>query len=308
MYLMKCVRRVLLFAVAITSSAAPAMAAPVQPTTISGLQLWLKADAGVYTTFSDDANFGNDTAATTTQTVAGWQDLSGNSRHALQTTSGQQPTLQTNGAGNSVIRFDGSNDWLQRSGIVLPTNDAAFTMLAVFAKADTGSVGGLFGQFNNSAVTSRAFAANGNSLAYDEYPGVGGPFLQTSGGISAGQIYIGNAQLNGANRSVSLLTDASNVSASGASETYTGGAPLLWAVGARYNDSNPANNTWHFNGDIAEIIIYDSALSVANLQNVNDYLLEKYFDVQFVPEPSSVALLLTGIAVLFGRGRRKYGN
>ncbi len=58
------------------------------PTT--GNVLWLKADANVY----------NDVAAsslsTNGQTVAQWNDQSGNAAHAISTTAGYRPTFVTN--------------------------------------------------------------------------------------------------------------------------------------------------------------------------------------------------------------------
>ncbi len=61
------------------------------PTSISSLACWFKADAGTY----------KDSALTTTATadgdpVGGWVDQSGNAYNALQSTSGNRPTLKLN--------------------------------------------------------------------------------------------------------------------------------------------------------------------------------------------------------------------
>src|SRR5580692_2641587 len=69
----------------INNSGAPSS---VLPPAVSGLQLWLKADAGVYS----DAGT---TLATNGQTVQQWNDQSGNGRHATQATSGNRPTYNT---------------------------------------------------------------------------------------------------------------------------------------------------------------------------------------------------------------------
>ncbi len=80
------------------------------PTDIPGgaLQLWLRADVGVY-----------QDAARTTPAVAdgdpvgGWADQSGQGNHASQATAGNKPLLKLNIVnGRSVLRFDGVDDYL----------------------------------------------------------------------------------------------------------------------------------------------------------------------------------------------------
>lgn len=76
----------------------------VLPNNIGGLQLWLKADAGVFS----DAGV---TPATNGATVQQWNDQSGNGNNATQATAANRPTYQTGLPGfNSLpaITFNGA--------------------------------------------------------------------------------------------------------------------------------------------------------------------------------------------------------
>ena len=67
------------------------------PKTVSGLQLWLRADAGVV---GQSGDF--------------WADQSGNANHAFQAAGGAIPRLVPNAVnGLPVMRFDGNSDYLQ---------------------------------------------------------------------------------------------------------------------------------------------------------------------------------------------------
>jgi hypothetical protein len=72
---------------------------------LNGLSLWLRADSGSVLNGS---------------ALSQWTDLSGNERHATQSSGSSQPTL-VNGAVNGlpVVRFDGVGDFLN---LPLPVN------------------------------------------------------------------------------------------------------------------------------------------------------------------------------------------
>lgn len=96
------------------------------PTDLSGLQLWLKSDTGLW----QDAA-GTVAATSTGHAIARWDDQSGNGRHATQTTSGNRPTLSTsvqyNGI-NSVEFTAATGHWLN-----LPNFMSGYTAGEVFA-------------------------------------------------------------------------------------------------------------------------------------------------------------------------------
>jgi hypothetical protein len=76
----------------------------------TNLALWLRADSGPFTDAA--CNSGNEAGANG-DLVQCWQDMSGNNANSLQTSSTNRPNYQTGGLnGNPIVRFDGSNDFL----------------------------------------------------------------------------------------------------------------------------------------------------------------------------------------------------
>ena len=84
-----------------------------------------------------------DAADTTTVTLASnavseWKDKSGNNRHLTQTTAGSRPGYVSGEQnGLSVVRFDGTDDYLNGSGI---TNIGSFAIFAVTNRHTVDSV------------------------------------------------------------------------------------------------------------------------------------------------------------------------
>ncbi len=71
-------------------------------------------------------------------------------------------------------------------------------------------------------------------------------------------------------------------------------------IGARavYGNAN------FLTGDIAEILIYDTALSSTDRQAVEQYLSDKWFTP--VPEPSSIVFLLTALSFVASTFLRRF--
>ena len=87
----------------------------VPPIPTAGLQLWLKADAGV-----DTLN----------GTVSRWHDQSGNGNDAVQASASRQPLMLANALnGKPVLRFDGSNDKLGFTGTTHMTQFSLFVVI-----------------------------------------------------------------------------------------------------------------------------------------------------------------------------------
>jgi hypothetical protein len=222
------------------------------PSTITGLKLWLKADS---------------LALTDGASVNTWTDSSGLNNDFTSVVSA--PTFKTNIVnGKPVIRFNGTNQGLANTTAgIIPTGSTFHTIFGVVSAAstsagdhdifDTGSAGG-------GAVYFRRNGAN----AVHVHNSAGYVFCQDTGGIVAGAWNVLTADWNGSN--IHIWRNGTLKDTTGATLlTVTG---TLNSVGIDTIDSNI--NFW--DGDIAEILIYNSALSSTDRGNVETYLISKY--------------------------------
>jgi len=259
--------------------------APV-PQTIAGLQLWL--DASDASTLYDATTGGSLVAAD--GGVARWEDKSGNARHATQGTSANRPARKTAvQGGKDVLRFDGSNDSLS-----IPSSTETFKFLhsadstvfvvltrsttdnsAIIDNCDDGSSAvGFSLRFLDGSGTSdvlvhrirrgvSATSALSNVSANGFMPSgwsvlssVGRPGNATASNRSSMRLNSGTAVTNN--------TDTNAVSTSNAANDLCIGRFV----------TSPSANT--HGGDIAEIIIYNSALSDTDRAAVESYLIAKW--------------------------------
>jgi hypothetical protein len=222
-----------------------------QPTFINGCVLWLRADVGAFT----------DTGRTTPvasdgDLIAGWQDYSGQGKHLSQSTSSKRPTWKVNIAGGRpVARLDGVDDFMDAGSAVL-SGASAFTALIVHkTTGDNIWAGGI------PAVTN-------NQLRI----GQGGTYTLS--------------MFDGANNPISLTAAPARTVWTVA--TYQNG-PHFWVNGVSRDNAGTIGNmseqrffidfggtTAPVNGDVAEIIIYNVAITTAQRQQVERYLSRRF--------------------------------
>ena len=252
--------------------------------------LFLDPGQGVYS----DAGI---TPAGDNDTVQEWHDQSGNNYDVTQTTSGDNPTLQTNEInGLPVIRFDGSDflvadsaaDWkFLHDGsaftvfVVWKTStdepDALYTLLDTGALSST-DIGFCYFYDDRSSQTQyhkmRSWISRGagsgifEAEAQTRHEGVRGGRWHVScthRASSSGDLYVENDGHWGGDGS-----DSADGSPSSSNPTSA------LTVGARYNDS------FHLTGDIAYILIYSSDLSTSNRRKVTQYLGEKFNQPEYL--------------------------
>lgn len=211
------------------------------PTDISGIQLWLD---------------GSD-AATITETggaVSAWNDKSGNTRH-YAAASGKEPTLVSAVKnGNSIIRFDGSTD-----GPMTATWSISqpFTLFVVcVSDVATTSNRHVIG----TSTTCR-FSTNGGANAPFF---TAGSFQNLTTAVDETAWHVYHLEFNGASSeggADGTVTVTGNIGTNGMSNPE---------IGARGATSDPMD------GDLAEIIIYNSILGASDFSSVVSYLGSKW--------------------------------
>lgn len=228
----------------------------------NGLLMWFKADNGV--TLSQGR-------------VATWIDQSGGNSNATQTTAGNQPQLVSNVLnGKPVVRFDGTSDslrFIQRmdgfSGATLIIVSAsAGDPQGVYAGGESAPLywpeykpwGMLYLSPYQTSVRYRFGTGQANNLPMYTRPSVGGSFSITTAVKSgtAESVYV-DGQLR---------------------QSWTSASSTLSGISDAGTIGFGANKG--FAGDIAEILVYNRAVTASERQAIEGNLTGKYFTVNSV--------------------------
>jgi hypothetical protein len=195
---------------------------------------------------------------------AQWDDISGNGRHATQSDSARRPSIVTNTLnGRQVRRFDGGND------VMLMDLGTSFSQ-PVTLFAVTKKVG-------NTSPNSRVFHASsspssGSSVYLPLASNNLGNFVWNFGTDSPSSTAFGNDwsiyNVVADSASSSIRRDGSQVLTG---NPGTNGLQRYASVGGRHHDG-----LRNYNGDIAEILVFPTALSTSQRQAVEKYLANKY--------------------------------
>jgi len=222
-------------------------------------KVWLKADNGT----------SQNVAATSVST---WLDQSGNNNSAQQATAANQPTYQTNAfptGTKPVVRFDGTNDTLSFNNNSLLTS-SQFSILAV-VKANTPDATAdrqLFSNWNSGS--------NQGASVYLGKTGTASPFTITfsddflTGGTFTSNTFHTLGAINSSSNAITYV-DGTQAGAKGTSLSARNVTVSQYFLGDR---GNQGAQFW--NGDLAEILVFNSALSTSDRQSVEQYLKTKY--------------------------------
>lgn len=246
------------------------------PASISGLQLWLDA-SDASTLFTDSA--GTTAASADGDPVGCWKDKSGNGKNATQTDGTKKP-IKKIAVKNSrdVIRWDGANDaltinnsqsvfsflWNTQGTIFFVFQPTVLRNCAIIDSSTLTSQNGIFIGIWNSKIESdggKAFDLSFNTVS------------QT---INNNTWYSVTNRLNGqdlnlANRSRLFVNNTANSVLNTKSATWTGDSFGPISFGNSLGVSG-----YEFDGNIAEIMIYNSSLSDSNKALVENYLNAKW--------------------------------
>lgn len=222
---------------------------PVPGGISTDLQLWLKA--------------GED------WTVSQWDDQSGNSNHATQGSGVAQPASTANAINfNTAVDFDGSDFLtLTNNAGTMGLNNSDYELFFVANSSSTAV------QFLMSAVTQERYEMHINGVSGHRFIPADATNFSDIGsdseyddGIS--RIFGGTLQSSGASAAShinGLFT--TDIETAGLQTTETGAI----TIGRR-----EANDSFHWTGQMGEIIIYGDAMTSTQRQQVLSYLALKY--------------------------------
>ena len=246
------------------------------PTDISNLVVWLDAGVGLF-----NATSGGSAVTTDASAVARWEDQSGNANHFSQSNSDRRPQLKTSIQNSlNVIRFDGFNDGLICASNALFKNVSGATVFAVRKCASNPtSDQSIFRATINGSSGSRIFFsvgfnsgkanAGGRRLDADGFAGI-----QSTNNVSTSAFQIQSALYDYTNTDLYLYVNGSQ-EASNTSWQTTGSTSNTDSAQINVGANLIATASF-FNGDIAEVIAYNRALTTAEREDVEKYLNAKY--------------------------------
>jgi len=211
--------------------------ADFSPRNLPGLALWVLGDIGV----EQDAM----------SRVLAWRDQSGRGNDLVQTNPSNQP-LVAPAAANALpaIRFDGSDDELAFSARLDRTIRTVFAV--VWEDADAGN---LSRTLIGDGSTADFYGAATNWWVYQP------PYVGTSAFVVNGQTWVNGAPVNG------RTTPKAKAPAVLCVETTAGVTASLLGGGYVSN---------HWKGHLAELVVYERALTAFERKSVEDYLAVRY--------------------------------
>jgi hypothetical protein len=223
-------------------SGAPAANSP--PTT--GLKMWLRADQGVVLSNGQ---------------VSKWLDQSGNGIHGEMLNAARQPLLVGNALnGRPVVRFNGA----QSLYLVSPVQPTSFTVFVVGKNRKMSeSFSMILGPGGNYANNQLRWE-NGSQVLF---VGTGNNMPAVTSSIGDTRVFhLLSARYDDSASSMSVHRNGNFVS----SHAFkTSGPWTLAQVGGWYS-------SYFMEGDLAEVLVYDQALSPVNQTSAEAYLESKY--------------------------------
>lgn len=222
------------------------------PLSISGLKGWFIATTELLQTVAGSP------ATADGDRVGEWGDQSGGNNDLFQATAGKRGTLKLNiQNGLPVVRFDGIDDHLASSAVDPPGLSQPTTLFAVAKTTTTATAQKLF-----DGETDRQVMGYTATAQFEFYAGTGGMrgTADTSFHVLCYRYNAGSGffRLDGTQQGA----------------TFNAGDNMAldrFIVGIAADVTSQP-----FSGDVGEILVYDAALSAAQIQQVEGYLRSKW--------------------------------
>lgn len=208
--------------------------------------------------------------------ISKWKDISGNGRDAIQSTSSLQPSLVKNGLnGKPVMNFTRSattGHYFNLPDGTVPYNNSAYTVLIVASRASEGNYGLLRGGNCPGYAQCNAFGFTSAGEVFNSW--WNDDAQTTSAAVAVNEFKLLTFSYNQAARSF-FVNGSFNEQAANTN---------VWTTGNQVTSFNNVigvgTNAGAFHdfldGDIAEIIIFDKALSATEQGAVENYLKTKW--------------------------------
>ncbi len=201
--------------------------------------------------------------------VTNWIDNSGNNNDGTQGTSASQPTFKTSQiGGKSAVVFDGSDDFIPFNGNLIAGKD--YTVILVTQRRTSGSRRLIMGGTNNGANKNlHIFWQNNSNFRSHHWSNDLSTAMNSGAGKNANEYGIFSTRLRSGDASAQRKNYQNNNELGSINNANT---LISWDGAALARFRGPA----YYDVDIAEVIIYATALNDAQLDIVHNYLNVKY--------------------------------
>lgn len=246
------------------------------------LLFWVRSDTGLVKTGTD---------------VNQWNDLSGHQHHAVTdfTTAPQEVLNELNG--HPVVRFNGTTTAFKTSAMKHFANKRGTIFIVARTNGPGNSssgFGSIVSTWVNSGITFQ-FGASMNNYHYFDGVGTVGYPIASAPPNQWGILTLKRAY----NDTMHLYKSGVQIAAASIANNQPDSLPMYIGYSGSYEV---------YNGDIAEIIIYNRALNAQEMIQVNAYLANRYAFNQSITSPSSQNQASCGPAnfVLTATGGHQY--
>ena len=204
-----------------------------------------------------------------------------------QATAGSQPTLTTEATLNnqSVIRFDGTDDYLQRNPITFLPDGNSFTSIVIYNRTITQNPSGIVAQAKYGPATGRHYVITNLGdveQAYVPFNALQQPnAILSYGGVNTGPkvaTYENNATTAVSNYYLNTLGTPGGTISLGTvnQELYQGSTLIFGGYNGGSGDPLGAQPGYYFNGDIAEVIYVPRVMTAGEKTSMATYINTKY--------------------------------
>jgi len=175
-----------------------------------------------------------------------------------------------NGAG---IDLSGASDYIQLP-VIFSGDQDPMTFTAWVRLSNVSSSGSLFGEYDSTGQTRNYIVVAAGTLQFDQYQPSGG--AANSGVSMFNEGNWNHIAVVKSNDLVSFYKDGAFVTSVSHTETYSGAAPTVAAIGSRY--INGGWSQYNLNATIDEVGIYSKALSASEISAMYNATRAKHAD------------------------------